>query len=199
MGFLSRVPVWAWIVAGGAGAGFIWLREHDARVRAEGRAETLAKQVDSLATEAAVAKLIVVQKDSAVAIQKTVIAAQQKQIEEVAAVAKRQTQIAVNSLRETLDSAQRIALDQITEGYDNQLRFKDSLLAAQARLTRLAEEQVAVRDSAYRKLEQASNVVYDAWQVEKKRASPSLASKIVRAIPVVASTVGLTLLISGHN
>lgn len=196
LAWLRRVPILVYVIAGGAVAGGLWLHEHDKRVRAEGRAETLAKQVDSLATEAALAKLMVVQKDSAVAIQRTVIAAQQKQIEDVAAVARKQTQIAVNTLRETLDSAQRIALDQITEGYENQLRFKDSLLAAQARLTRLAEEQVEVRDSAYRKLEQASTVVYDAWQVEKKRASPGLVEKAIRVLPVVASAVGLTLVLT---
>ena len=79
------VPKWA-IPVGGVGlaglVGFTWLREHDARVRAEGRAETLSAQVDSLRAVAEDAVAQVASKDSAVALQKGVIALQQKQLDE---------------------------------------------------------------------------------------------------------------------
>jgi hypothetical protein len=194
---MIAIPAWGWKVGGlvAIGAvGFGWLREHDSRVRAEGRAEALATSVDSLRAVAEEAVAAIATKDSAVAIQKVVIQAQQKQIEEVAAVARKQTQIAVASLRETLDSAQKVMLDEIESGYERQLASKDSMLAAQARLTALAESQVADRDIAIQKIQQASTVVYDAWQVEKKRANPSFVKKAIRAVPVVLTTIGITLL-----
>lgn len=174
------------------GVGFLWLREHDARVRAEGRAEALAKQVDSLETVASNALRDVAALDRTVGAQKIVLAAQQKQIEEVGVKARRQTQAAVSSLREELDDRQRTLLDTITAGYEKQLDAKDRMYAAQAQLTALANAQVASRDTALAKIQQASRVVYDAWQAEKKRASPSLMSKVVRALPVIAATALVT-------
>ena len=178
-----------WIVGASAIAVFAWLHEHDKRVRAEGRAEALETKIDSLKLVSDSAHMAVVIKDSTVALQKAVIAVQRKQMEESYAAQRRQTQAAVSTLRESLDSAQKVALDQITTGYEHQISAKDSILAYQTKLTVLANEQLAVRDSAYSKLQQASNVVFDAWQVEKKRASPGLVAKVVHAIPVVAGAV----------
>ena len=192
------VPKWAIPVGGVVLAGlvgFTWLREHDARVRAEGRAETLSAQVDSLRAVAEDAVAQVASKDSAVALQKGVIALQQKQLDEIIVVARRQTQAAVASLRDELDDRQNAMLDTITAGFERQLAAKDSMHAAQVRLTALAYAQVASRDTALAKIQQASSVVYDAWQAEKKRASPGLITKAIRAIPVVATAVGITLLV----
>lgn len=186
------IPVGGVVLAGLVG--FTWLREHDARVRAEGRAETLSLQVDSLRTVAKDAIEQVAAQDSTVAVQKSVIQLQQKQLDEVLIVARKQTQAAVASLRDELDDRQKAMLDTITAGFERQLAAKDSMYAAQVRLTALANAQVASRDTALAKIQQASSVVYDAWQAEKKRASPGLITKAIRAIPVVATTVVVTLI-----
>jgi len=165
-------------------------------VRAEGKAEVLTQQVDSLRQVADDAIAFVAHGDSTATQQRVLIEAQQKQITEVAAAARRQTQVVVASLRETLDSAQRNMLDNIEVGYNQQLAAKDSMYAAQVRLTELANGRVASRDLAFAKIQQANQVVYDAWQYEKKRAAPGLITKAIRAIPVVATAVGLTLLIT---
>lgn len=192
---MINVPLVVWLVGGGALAAGLWLYEHDKRVRAEGRAEAQAEVIDSLRGVADSALAEVAHKDSTVVVQRVMLEAQQQQIAEVAAVARRQTQVAVASLRDELDDRQKEMLDTITSGFERQLAAKDSMFAAQVRLTTLAESQVDSRDIAIAKIQQASSVVYDAWEVEKKRARPGLITKVLRAVPVVAATVGLTLLV----
>ena len=172
----------------------MWLKEHDARMRAEGRAETLASQVDSLQDVAQTALGAVQKLDSVAAQQQTKIAEQQERLRQTAALARKQTEAATSSLRESLDSSQKVMLDIVVNGYEEQLRAKDSLYAAQVRLTTLAKAQIVSRDSAYKALQQASNVVFDAWQVEKKRANPSFIAKAIRLVPVVATAVAVTLI-----
>lgn len=195
---MFKIPLAIWVAGSVALAGGLWLKEHDERVRSATRAEKLEKQVDSLVLDATKAKLMIMQKDDAVAAQKVLLAAQNMAMVEAQAKAKKRTGEVVASLRQKLDSVQTAELDTIVSGYEAQLTTKDSMFAAQLRLTNLAEERIAVRDSAYQKLEQASNVVYKSWQIEKKRASPSLAKKIIRAIPVVATTVAVTLIVAGR-
>lgn len=192
---IRALPSVVWIVAGGVAAGGFWLHAHDAAIRAEAKSEVFTKRIDSLQATNDSLKVVVEKRDSARARETATIEANNVKLAAAAAAAKARTKVAVDSLRNELDDRQKALLDNITQGYQTQLEKKDSMLAAQTRLTTIAKAEASDQRALREKQEEINKTMFDAWQLEKKRASPGAFHKVVEYAPVAAIVYGLSKLL----
>lgn len=145
--WFSKIPGWVFIMLAAGGAGYLWLRQHDRAVRAEGRAEELGRQADSLRVVVREDSIRSARRDEVIDSQHTVIEEQKREIiaQEVAVI--QLTSATVAGLRNRLPADLQTVLDSVVKGYEQQLALKDEQIALEARKVALERERVASRDS----------------------------------------------------
>lgn len=171
--------------------GQFWLHEHDKRVKADVRAEATAAQSDSLARVLATRDKEMARQDSVTVVIREQLKEQQIRLATTAVAAQEQTSSAVANLRRQLSADMKPMLDSIIRGYEKQLAIKDEQLAAQRKLTDLAEAQVASRDSTLAAIRRLNQSISAELDLANKRGNKSLQQKVAGGLPWLA--VGIVL------
>jgi hypothetical protein len=148
-----RIPIAIWagglVVSSALGAGVVWIKEHDARIRAEERVSIITQRADSLG-------IVVDSFHSAIAIADSMHHAEKKAAEvkvarlsAAAEFVKRNNDAAIIELKKELTNSQQEALDSIVSGFNRQLALRDTMMAAQARLVESAEHHAELYRQAF--------------------------------------------------
>ena len=185
LSWLSKIPSWAWFLTAVAAGGVLWLRQHDATIRAETLAEESAKRADSLAIIVKRDSFELADRDKISAEQTALILQQQKEILAAGIKAQAVTNAAAQALREQLSVELIPLFDSVEAGYKKQIALKDEQIAAQLRITDLANQRIADRDSVIVGLRRLQASLEAEVVVANKRAKRSLLARAGEVAPWV--------------
>lgn len=170
-------------------AGGIWLRQHDAAVRADVKAEILSGAVDSLKDELSSRDSLLILRDSIVMKQKSVIEQQQEDLARQELQTNQATMAAVARVRGQLTEELKPLFDSVTTGYERQIAIKNEQLLAEHKLTLLYYAQLETRDSVISSLRRLNESITAKLEIAERQTHKSLTKQIVDALPIVAAGV----------
>lgn len=171
--------------------GWLWLREHDARVRYQALAQVsrdsvlvVKARLDSVLTTRA-------HQDSALAWARSRVDSANREANRVATEALKRTVTAVDKLKVTLDSAQKQQLDSVVAGYDTQITALRSQLSEGAKLLALTQERLDSAKSDVQQLREFNNELVKKLDKLTDASRPSLSQRVGRLLPwaVVAGLI----------
>lgn len=185
LSWLTKVPAWIWLVLIGSGTALLWIKQHDALIKAEAIAQIEGAKADSLRTMLASRDSIMAKQDSLIAIQTEAIKSQQVRLAQASVDAQNQTGSAVATLRSQLSEAMKPLLDSVTKGYEKQLEIKNQQIDAERKINSLLLIQISQRDSTLAAVRRLNESLSAQLSLANKRVSKSLKDKAVDALPWV--------------
>lgn len=171
--------------------GWLWLREHDARVRYQALAQVsrdsvlvVKARLDSVLTTRA-------HQDSALAWARSRVDSANREANRIATEALKRTVTAVDKLKVTLDSTQKQQLDSVVAGYDTQITALRSQLSEGAKLLALTQERLDSAKSDVQQLREFNNELVKKLDKLTDASRPSLSQRVGRLLPwaVVAGLI----------
>lgn len=171
---------------------WLWLHEHDKRVRADANTEIMTDSVKLVTHKLATLSDIIKDSDRKSKQSQDSLVAEIQLHKKAEAVVTKHTEALIAQVRQAVAQEHQAEFDSLITTYDTRLAEKDSMFAAQVRLTQLAESRVIVRDSAIEGLKQANATIYNAWRQLKNAKQKSLRQRVISALPLIAVTMVVT-------
>lgn len=178
-GLATKYGVWTLI---GIGA-WLWLRQHDARVRAEALLQVRTDSIEVVRKDLETATSIVRElTDSLNEKDRRLKNAETARRVADAKLAAQGTDIAAR-LASTLDASQRAKLDSVVQTYEARISIYDSQLRNTAALLAEARAINIKQDSIIDEQRRLNDKLFGDWQKAEKRANPGLIEKIIDIAP----------------
>lgn len=178
-GLATQYGAWALL---GVGA-WLWLRQHDARVRAEALLQIRTDSIEVVRADLKSATSIIRQlTDSLNEKDKRLKNAETARRVADAKLATQGADIAAR-LASTLDVSQRAKLDSVVQTYEARVSAYDSQLRNTATLLAEARALNAKQDSIIDEQRRLNDKLFGDWQKAEKRANPGLIEKIIAIAP----------------
>lgn len=172
-------------------AGWMWLKQHDTAVKYQATAEAQLQQIQLLVHQSDSMVLQVKKRDSTISVQQKTIVAQRTVAEQAQKEAATATDKKVSDLRLSLDEHQRVMLDQVVAGYNQQLYQVALQASANLALYNTEHTKVLARDSLLANLQSFNHSLADSLTKAVKAGQPSLVQKAGKIVPWVIAGAAL--------